>query len=85
MERMRKSKGLTQRKIALKTGLTQQYISQIEHGKIWGITLLKLYEMSMVLEVCPCELFRELLCWNCNHKCKLWRIRNGKYFKRKNK
>lgn len=50
IRKARKEKGLSQEKLALICGLDRSYLGRIERGEV-NITVLKLYEISKVLEV----------------------------------
>lgn len=50
IRKARKSKDLSQEKLALMCGLDRSYVGRIERGEV-NITVLKLYEISKVLEV----------------------------------
>lgn len=52
---IRREKILSQRELALKIELSQNYLSEIENGK-YDIKLSLLYRISRALEVCPFEL-----------------------------
>lgn len=52
---IRREKILSQRELALKIELSQNYLSEIENGK-YDIKLSLLYRISKVLEVSPFEL-----------------------------
>lgn len=52
---IRREKILSQRELALKIELSQNYLSEIENGK-YDIKLSLLYKISRALEVCPFEL-----------------------------
>ena len=47
LKEMRKSKGLTQRELADKAGVSESYICQIENGKM--VSLTKLDKLAEVL------------------------------------
>nr|WP_239447404.1 helix-turn-helix transcriptional regulator [Parasphingorhabdus marina] len=48
--RIRKERGLTQEKLSELSGLSQQYISDLERGKR-NPTIVTIYEIAMALEV----------------------------------
>ena len=48
--RIRKEKGLTQEALAVKSGLSQQYISELETGKR-NPTIVTLYELAQALGI----------------------------------
>ena len=50
IRKTRKEKDLSQEKLALMCGLDRSYMGRIERGEV-NITVLKLYEISKVLEV----------------------------------
>ncbi|MHA3115764.1 XRE family transcriptional regulator [Acinetobacter sp. ANC 4635] len=50
IRKTRKEKNLSQEKLALMCGLDRSYMGRIERGEV-NITVLKLYEISKVLEV----------------------------------
>lgn len=55
VRRFRKEAGLTQERMAEKSGFTQQYISDVERGS-QNPTVITLYEFAAVLGVLPHEL-----------------------------
>ena len=55
--RIRKAHGLTQEELAVRSGLTQQYLSDLERGKR-NPTVVTLYELSQALEVSHVELVK---------------------------
>lgn len=55
--RIRKERGLTQEQLAERSGLTQQYLSDLERGKR-NPTIVTLYEISQALGVSHVELVR---------------------------
>lgn len=55
--RIRKERGLTQEELAERSGLTQQYLSDLERGKR-NPTIVTLYEISQALGVSHVELVR---------------------------
>lgn len=50
IRKIRKEKNLSQEKLALMCGLDRSYMGRIERGEV-NITVLKLYEISKVLEI----------------------------------
>ena len=56
--RLRDAAGLTQEALAERSGLTQQYISDLERGKC-NPTVVTLYEIAQALGVSHEELVRE--------------------------
>ena len=50
IRKTRKEKNLSQEKLALMCGLDRSYMGRIERGEV-NITVVKLYEISKVLEV----------------------------------
>jgi transcriptional regulator with XRE-family HTH domain len=56
--RLRAEAGLTQEQLAERSGLTQQYISDLERGKS-NPTIVTLYELATALGVSQVELVRE--------------------------
>lgn len=50
IRKIRKEKDLSQEKLALMCGLDRSYMGRIERGEV-NITIVKLYEISKVLEV----------------------------------
>lgn len=52
---IRREKILSQKELALKIELSQNYLSEIENNK-YDIKLSLLYRISQALEVCPFEL-----------------------------
>ena len=50
IRKARKDKDLSQEKLALMCGLDRSYMGRIERGEV-NITVLKLYEISKVLEI----------------------------------
>ena len=55
--RIRKERGLTQEELAERSGLTQQYLSDLERGKR-NPTIVTLYELAQALGVSHVELVR---------------------------
>jgi len=55
--RLRREKGLTQEQVQERSGLSQQYLSDLERGKR-NPTIITLYEISQALEVSHVELLR---------------------------
>ena len=55
--RLRAEADLTQEQLAERSGLTQQYISDLERGKC-NPTIVTLYELAQALGVGPVELVR---------------------------
>jgi transcriptional regulator with XRE-family HTH domain len=53
--RLRKAKGWTQEQLAERSGLTQQYLSDLERGKR-NPTIVTIYEIAQALEVSHLEL-----------------------------
>lgn len=53
--RPRKAKGWTQEQLAERSGLTQQYLSDLERGKR-NPTIVTIYELAQALEVSHLEL-----------------------------
>lgn len=53
--RLRKAKGWTQEGLAERSGLTQQYLSDLERGKR-NPTIVTIYEIAQALEVSHLEL-----------------------------
>jgi len=56
--RIRKEKGLTQEKLAELSGLSQQYLSDLENGKR-NPTVVTLYELAQALGVSYLELLKQ--------------------------
>jgi transcriptional regulator with XRE-family HTH domain len=48
--RIRKARGFTQEELASRSGLTQQYLSDLERGKR-NPTIVTVYEIALALEV----------------------------------
>ncbi len=48
--RIRKERGITQEELAVRSGLSQQYLSDLERGKR-NPTIVTIYEISQALEV----------------------------------
>ena len=57
--RLRKSKGLTQEQVSEKSGLSQQYLSDLERGKR-NPTIVTIYEISQALDVSHVDLVKPL-------------------------
>ncbi|HEX8239185.1 MAG TPA: helix-turn-helix transcriptional regulator [Allosphingosinicella sp.] len=57
-ERLRKAADLTQEQLAVRAGLSQQYISDLERG-LCSPTIVTLYELATALGAGPVELVRE--------------------------
>jgi transcriptional regulator with XRE-family HTH domain len=55
--RLRKAAGLTQEQLAVRSGLSQQYLSDLERGKL-NPTVVTLYELAEALGVSHVELVR---------------------------
>lgn len=53
--RIRKAKGWTQEQLSERSGLTQQYLSDLERGKR-NPTIVTIYEISQALEVSHMDL-----------------------------
>ena len=56
--RLRAKAGLTREQLAERSGLTQQYISDLERGKC-NPTIVTIYELAQALGAGPVELVRE--------------------------
>lgn len=61
MRTIRNKKRLTQKELGCLTRISQNYISQIEHGNIRGLTMSKLIDIATVLDVSPETLLSKLL------------------------
>lgn len=59
----RQYRGLSQTELAVRAGISQSYLSEIENGTK-GLTVALLYKIASVLEICP----KKLLICNCK-KC----------------
>ncbi len=59
VSRVRKEKGLTQEQLSELSGLSQQYISDLERGKR-NPTIVTIYELAMALKVGHLELISPL-------------------------
>ena len=55
--RLRKAAGLTQEQLAERSGFSQQYLSDLERGKL-NPTVVTLYELATALGVSHAELVR---------------------------
>ena len=55
--RLRREKGLTQEDLAVRSGLSQQYLSSLERGRR-NPTVITLYEIAQALGVCHVELVK---------------------------
>lgn len=55
----RKEKGISQEKLALICNIDRSYLGRIERGEV-NITILKLYEISTILETPPKELLPDI-------------------------
>lgn len=55
----RKEKGISQEKLALICNIDRSYLGRIERGEV-NITILKLYEISTILETSPKELLPDI-------------------------
>lgn len=53
--RLRKAKGWTQEQLAERSGLTQQYLSDLERGKR-NPTIVTIYEIALALDVSHLDL-----------------------------
>ncbi|WP_457971297.1 helix-turn-helix domain-containing protein [Acinetobacter calcoaceticus] len=56
IRKKRKEKEISQEKLALLCNIDRSYLGRIERGEV-NITVLKLYEISNILETNPKELF----------------------------
>lgn len=70
---MRTKKGLTQKQLAKRIGVTQQYISKIESGDVKGVTLGKAEEIAKIFNACELDFIAMLLNYKCPHICSLWK------------
>lgn len=55
LARLRRTKGLTQEELEVRSGFSQQYLSSLERGKR-NPTVITLYELARALEVSHVEL-----------------------------
>lgn len=55
IRKKRKEKEISQEKLALLCNIDRSYLGRIERGEV-NITILKLYEISNILEINPKEL-----------------------------
>lgn len=55
--RIRRARGLTQEELAVLTGLSQQYLSDLERGKR-NPTIVTIYEISLALDVSHMDLVK---------------------------
>lgn len=55
--RLRKERSWTQEELAERSGLSQQYLSDLERGKR-NPTIVTIYEISQALDVCYLELLK---------------------------
>ncbi|MBB4571562.1 helix-turn-helix domain-containing protein [Rhizobium leucaenae] len=53
--RLRREKGLTQEQVELRSGISQQYLSGLEHGRR-NPSIITLYELAQALEVSHVDL-----------------------------
>jgi transcriptional regulator with XRE-family HTH domain len=60
-------RGLTQKELGLRVGISQNYLSEIENSK-YDIGLTLLFKIGIVLEICPFLLAECKL--NCPHNPK---------------
>ena len=58
---LRTQRGLTQKQLGMRIGVSQQYISKLEAGNINGLTIGKLVKLAKVLKVEPDKLLDILL------------------------
>lgn len=58
---LRRKRGLTQKELAKRLRVTQQYISKLENGNIDGLTIGKLKKLAKVLGIDVIEMLRILL------------------------
>ncbi|HAV5025334.1 TPA: transcriptional regulator [Acinetobacter baumannii] len=58
IRKKRKEKEISQEKLALLCNIDRSYLGRIERGEV-NITILKLYEISNILETNPKELLPE--------------------------
>ena len=73
MKELRLNKGLTQNQLAKRTKLTQERISQLENGDVYGLTLGKAQKIAKALNMCDLNFIGILLGHECKHICKLWK------------
>ena len=66
MKFLRKKIGLTQKQLAERIGVSQVYISKLEHGNIDGLTIRNLKKISNALNTYPCRLLALLLKIDCD-------------------
>lgn len=59
IRKKRKERGISQEKLALLCNIDRSYLGRIERGEV-NITLLKLYEISAVLEINSKELLPDI-------------------------
>lgn len=52
IKEIRRSKGITQKKLAAKVGISQNFLSEIENGK-YDIRLSLIYKIGIALQVNP--------------------------------
>ncbi|WP_460279916.1 helix-turn-helix domain-containing protein [Clostridium senegalense] len=71
---MRMEKGLTQKQLGKRVGVTQQYISEIENGNIDGLTIGKAKRLAKVFNVCELQFIAMLLEHKCDKSCDLWEV-----------
>jgi transcriptional regulator with XRE-family HTH domain len=70
MKNLREKKFLTQEQVAQRVGVKQQYISQLEHGHIDGLTLRKLFKLAHIFNISPCKMLFILIRDKKNNKNK---------------
>jgi transcriptional regulator with XRE-family HTH domain len=58
---LREKMGLTQKQLAERIGVTQTYISKIEHGHIRSVTMDKVIKLAFALETTEEEVARRML------------------------
>lgn len=61
IKKYRKLKKITQKQLASRIGISQNFLSELENNK-YDIKLSLLFKISEALEVCPKDLL------NCNYK-----------------
>lgn len=75
MRHIRRNKGLTQKELAKKIGVTQSYISKLESSEemICNLTLKNINGLAMFMDVCPVILATSLIkqCYkkDCFKRC----------------
>lgn len=76
IKQARMKKGLTQKQLATKVGLSNSYICRMENNenRCFEVKLNHIYKIADVLDICPLELVTHLsnICATCPDEKKKW-------------